>query len=282
MLVEESLKKYWAGFVGVMVCLGAVYWQILAALFEQWSKDPNYSHGFFVPVIAGWFAYRQWGAIRRTVVDPSLTGIAVMFGAMVLLVLGFLSTEYLTMRVSLVAMLAGLILYLFGRSAFREMRLPVLYLLLMIPLPYILYDAAAFPLKLIVANASVNMLKLLGFSVVREGNIILFPTLILEVADACSGLRSLMTLVTLAVTCSFLMLRTPLMRVLLVVASVPIAVVTNMLRVIVTGILAETISPELAEGVFHEMAGLGVFIMALLLTGVLTLILRHLEVRNVA
>lgn len=282
MLVEESLKKYWAGFVGVLVCLGAVYWQILAALFEQWSKDPNYSHGFFVPVIAGWFAYRQWGAIRRTVVDPSLTGIAVMFGAMVLLVLGFLSTEYLTMRVSLVAMLAGLILYLFGRSAFREMRLPVLYLLLMIPLPYILYDAAAFPLKLIVANASVNMLKLLGFSVVREGNIILFPSLILEVADACSGLRSLMTLVTLAVTCSFLMLRTPLMRVLLVVASVPIAVVTNMLRVIVTGILAETISPELAEGVFHEMAGLGVFIMALLLTGVLTLILRHLEVRNVA
>lgn len=282
MLVEESLKKYWVGFVGVLVCLGAVYWQILAALFEQWSKDPNYSHGFFVPVIAGWFAYRQWGTIRRTVVDPSLTGIAVMVGAVVLLVLGFLSTEYLTMRASFVAMLAGLILYLFGRSAFREMRLPVLYLLLMIPLPYILYDAAAFPLKLIVANASVNMLKLLGFSVVREGNIILFPTLILEVADACSGLRSLMTLVTLAVTCSFLMLRKPLMRVLLVVASVPIAVVTNMLRVIVTGILAETISPELAEGVFHEMAGLGVFIMALLLTGVLTLVLRHLEVRNVA
>jgi exosortase len=282
MLVEESLKKYWVGFVGVLVCLGAVYWQILAALFEQWSKDPNYSHGFFVPVIAGWFAYRQWGTIRRTVVDPSLTGIAVMVGAVVLLVLGFLSTEYLTMRASFVAMLAGLILYLFGRSAFREMRLPVLYLLLMIPLPYILYDAAAFPLKLIVANASVNVLKLLGFSVVREGNIILFPTLILEVADACSGLRSLMTLVTLAVTCSFLMLRKPLMRVLLVVASVPIAVVTNMLRVIVTGILAETISPELAEGVFHEMAGLGVFIMALLLTGVLTLVLRHLEVRNVA
>lgn len=282
MLVEESLKKYWAGFVGVLVCLGAVYWQIFAVLFEQWSKDPNYSHGFFVPVIAGWFAYRQWGTIRRTVVAPSLTGIAVMIGAMVLLVLGFLSTEYLTMRASFVAMLAGLILYLFGRSAFREMRLPVLYLLLMIPLPYILYDAAAFPLKLIVANASVNVLKLLGFSVVREGNIILFPTLILEVADACSGLRSLMTLVTLAVTCSFLMLRTPLMRVLLVVASVPIAVVTNMLRVIVTGILAETISPELAEGVFHEMAGLGVFIMALLLTGVLTLVLRRLEVRNVA
>ncbi|MFV0348970.1 MAG: exosortase/archaeosortase family protein [Halodesulfovibrio sp.] len=282
MFVEESLKKYWAGFLGVLVCLGAVYWQILVALFEQWSKDPNYSHGFFVPVIAAWFAYRQWGTIKRTVVDPSLTGVAVMLCAMVLLVLGFLSTEYLTMRVSFVAMLAGLILYLFGRNVFREVRLPVLYLLLMIPLPYILYDAAAFPLKLIVANASVNVLKLLGFSVVREGNIILFPTLILEVADACSGLRSLMTLVTLAVTCSFLMLKKPLMRVLLVVASVPIAVVTNMLRVIVTGILAETISPELAEGVFHEMAGLGVFIMALVLTGALTLILRRLEVRNVA
>ena len=282
MFVEDSLKKYWAGFLGILVCLGAVYWQILVALFEQWSKDPNYSHGFFVPVIAGWFAYRQWATIKRTVVDPSLSGIAVMLGAMVLLVLGFLSTEYLTMRVSLVAMIAGLILYLFGRNTFLEMRLPILYLLLMIPLPYILYDAAAFPLKLIVANASVNVLKLLGFSVVREGNIILFPTLILEVADACSGLRSLMTLVTLAVTCSFLMLKTSLMRVLLVVASIPIAVLTNMLRVIVTGILAETISPELAEGVFHEMAGLGVFIMALVLTGVLTLILRHLEVRNVA
>jgi len=282
MLLEESLRKYRIGIALLAICAGAAYWPVGERLVAQWYIDPNYSHGFFVPLIACWFLYRDWEGVKGCSVEPSLTGLAVMLAATAMLVMGFLSTEYFTMRFSFVVMLAGVVLYLFGRGVFGRMRLPILYLLLMIPIPYIVYDAAAFPLKLLVANASVSALKLAGMTVVREGNIIMFPNLVLEVADACSGLRSLMTLVTLSVTGAFLVLRRPLMRIVLVAAAVPFAVITNMARVIVTGILAEKVSPELAEGVFHEMAGLGVFVMALVLTGMLAFVLRRLEVRDAA
>lgn len=282
MRLDESLRTYRLGFTALAVCLIVAYWRVGELLVRQWYTDPNYSHGFFVPVIAGWFLYRDREALRDVQVDPALPGLLVLLCGMGMMVLGFLATELMTMRVSLVVVLAGLVLYLFGRPAFRRLRLPLFYLLLMIPLPYILYDAAAFPLKLIVTNVSVGVLKLAGLPVLREGNIIIFPELILEVADACSGLRSLMTLVTLAVTCAFLMLRSPALRVVLIVSSVPIAVVTNMFRVIITGILADQVSPKFAEGVFHEMAGLGVFVLALVLTGLLTVLLRWMEVKHVA
>jgi exosortase len=135
----------------------------------------------------------------------------------------------------------------------------------MVPLPYVVYNALAFPLKLLVAKASVAVLKILSIPTVREGNIIIFPQTILEVADACSGLRSLMSLVTLAVAMAFISQKSLLKRIILIVSAVPIAIVTNMFRVIVTGVLANHYGTAAANGFFHEFAGLAVFSMAMIL-----------------
>jgi exosortase len=143
--------------------------------------------------------------------------------------------------------------------------LPVAFLLFMVPLPYIVYDAMAFPLKLFVAKYSVLSLKLMGITVLREGNIIMFPQTVFEVADACSGLRSLMSLLALAVAVAFMTQKSPGKRLILIVSALPIAILTNMLRVIVTGVLAQYYGAAAAEGFFHEFAGLAVFAVAMVL-----------------
>lgn len=135
----------------------------------------------------------------------------------------------------------------------------------MVPLPYIVYDAIAFPLKLFVAKFSVLALKAAGVVVLREGNIIMFPSTTLEVADACSGLRSLVSLLALAVAYAFLSQKSAVRRTLVILSAVPIAMVTNMTRVIVTGFLAQYYGAAAAEGFFHEFAGMAVFALAMVL-----------------
>ena len=136
----------------------------------------------------------------------------------------------------------------------------------MVPLPYTLYDMLALPLKSLVSWSAATGIKLLGLPVLREGNMILFPNITLEVVDACSGLRSLTSLIALGVAYAFLFLKRPWQRVVLTVATVPIAVFTNALRVFITGLLARHAGAAAAEGFFHDFAGLAVFVMAMVLT----------------
>ena len=168
----------------------------------------------------------------------------------------------------------GFRLYWFGWAILRLTSLPVAFLIFMVPLPYIVYDSLAFPLKLLVTKASVTVLKILSIPVVSEGNIIMFPQTVLEVADACSGLRSLMSLVTLAVALAFLSQKTAIKRTILIISAVPIAIVTNMIRVIVTGVLANRYGAAVAEGFFHEFAGMAIFAMAMIILFAESAILR--------
>ena len=186
-------------------------------------------------------------------------------GSLLLLALGYVGVEYFTMRASLVFLLAGVILFWCGWTVLRITALPIAFLLFMVPLPYIVYDAMAFPLKLFVTKFSVLSLKAMGFTVVREGNILMFPQTVLEVADACSGLRSLMSLLALAVAMAFLTQQNPFKRLILMVSALPIAIATNMFRVIATGVLAHYYGKAAAEGFFHEFAGMAVFLLAMVL-----------------
>lgn len=249
----------------------AAYATVVPDLVGQWSDDPNYSHGFLVPLISIWFAWQRRDELRTAVVRPSTWGLVVILAALALLVVGIAGTEYFTQRFSLVLLLAGIVLFWFGREVFKILALPIVFLVFMVPLPYIVYDAIAFPLKLFVAKFSVLSLKALGVIVLREGNIIMFPNTVLEVADACSGLRSLVSLAALAVALAFVTQKTAGKRTLLILMALPIALFTNMLRVIVTGFLAQYYGAAAAEGFFHEFAGLAVFALAmvlLVLTGV--------------
>ena len=260
----------------VIVAIGAVYMTIVPDMVADWYDDPNYSHGFLVPLIAAYFLMQNWPAIKSTPLRPSNAGLLLIIGSLILLLLGYIGTEYFTMRSSLVFLLAGIVLYWFGWTVLRLSSLSIAFLIFMVPLPYIVYDSIAFPLKLLVTYASVAVLKILSVPVVSEGNIIMFPQTVLEVADACSGLRSLMSLVTLAVALAFLSQKTTVKRTILILSAVPVAIVTNMIRVIVTGVLASRYGAAAAEGFFHEFAGMAIFALAMVILFCESAILRRL------
>lgn len=273
-MFQDSLRENRWYLLALLPLLVLAYWTVVPGMVSDWNNDPNYSHGFLVPLIAGYFAWQKWPELRSLPVRPSNLGLLVVIGSLLLLIFGFAGTEYFTMRSSLVFLLAGIILFWFGWALFKGLLLPVGFLLFMVPLPYIVYDAMAFPLKLLVAKFSVAALKLMGIAVLREGNIIMFPQTVLEVADACSGLRSLMSLLALAVAYAVFSQRSNLMRVIMVLSAVPIAIATNMFRVIATGVLAHFYGAAAAEGFFHEFAGLAVFALAMILLFVLGAVLR--------
>ncbi|NOQ50940.1 MAG: exosortase [Desulfuromonadaceae bacterium] len=249
----------------LLLAIVGIYAEILQGLFLDWSHDENYSHGFLVPLISGYFAWQKREELTQLTIRPANSGIILILFALSLLIAGIAAQEFYTRRSSLVFLLCGIVLFLYGWEWLKGLALPLGFLFFMIPLPYIIYDAIAFPLKLFVAKFSVITLKLMGVVVLREGNIIMFPETVLEVADACSGLRSLMSLLALGVALAVFSQRTNSRRILLVLLTVPIAILTNMIRVIGTGFLAQYYGSAAAEGFFHEFAGMGVFLLAMVL-----------------
>ncbi|MDH4100914.1 MAG: exosortase/archaeosortase family protein [Nitrospirota bacterium] len=261
----EAIKIFRWYLVGIFLLLAAAYYRIVPEMVNDWYRDENYSHGFLVPLIAGYFAYERREALKEALISPWGPGLLVILYGLFQLIIGFLGTEYFTMRTSLIIILAGMVLYFFGREVFRHLLLPIGYLFLMVPIPYIIYDAIAFPLKLFITKVSVGFLKLIGVIVMREGNIIVFPMTTLEVADACSGIRSLVSLIALAVAYAFFIKISNVKRWIIIVSAVPIAIATNATRVIVTGILAQFWGAKAAEGFFHEFAGMMVFALAMVM-----------------
>ena len=262
-MFQDSLRENRWYLLALLPLLVLTYWTVVPGMVADWNNDPNYSHGFLVPLISGYMVWQKWPELKKLPVQSNNIGFLVVLASLLLLVFGFAGTEYYTMRSSLVFLLAGIVLFWFGRVIFKELALPIGFLLFMVPLPYIVYDAMAFPLKLLVAKFSVLALKLMGVAVLREGNIIMFPQTVLEVADACSGLRSLMSLLALAVAYAVFTQSSNVKRIIIVLSAVPIAIATNMLRVIVTGFLAQYYGAAAAEGFFHEFAGMAVFALAM-------------------
>ena len=205
MTLVQTLRTHRFELLALVLLLGAVYHSIVYEMILDWKKDDNYSHGFLVPFIAGYLAYMRKDDLVAAVVRPCNAGLAVIAMGLGVLFLGWLGSEYFTMRSSLVIIIAGSVLYLLGWEVFNILLAPLCYLLLMVPIPYIIYDAAAFPLKLLVTKVSVLSMKALGIVVWQEGNILMFPSITLEVADACSGLRSIMSLLALGAASAFVL-----------------------------------------------------------------------------
>jgi exosortase len=265
MTLSESIQRHRIYLAASLLLMAGLYYSIVPSMVLQWYQDDNYSHGFIVPFIAGYFLYRRLDEIKRIEVAPANFGLLVIIFALSQLTIAWLASEYFTLRSSLIVLLAGMVLYFFGAAVLKAAAMPILYLIFMVPLPYIIYDAMAFPLKLFVTKASVAFLKALGIAVVREGNIIMFSATTLEVADACSGIRSLVSLLALAVAYAFFTDLSPAKRWIVVLSAIPIAIFTNAMRVIGTGVLAQYYGARAAEGFFHEFAGLVVFALAMVM-----------------
>jgi exosortase len=242
-----------------------LYASVLKHLVAQWWSDPDYSHGFFVPLFSGYIFWRQRERWMKVEIKPSNFGLLVMLGAIGLLMVGSLGAELFTARLSLLVLLAGMILFLAGWGFLRAVSFPLCFLIFMIPLPQIVYNQITFPLQLLASRFATFWLDLVHVPVLRDGNILVLSNYSLEVVEACSGIRSLMTLISLAVIYGYLLEPRLWVRILLVVLMVPSAIVSNAIRIMGAGMMAHRFGPEAAEGFLHEFSGWVIFLIALLL-----------------
>jgi exosortase len=259
-----SADRWWR--VAVLVLLtGWLYFHILLHLATQWSNDSNFSHGFFVPLFSLFLFWQDRERLSKLPSVPSRWGLAILIFALSVLVLGVLGAELFLSRVSLLLVIAGLVIFFQGWAFMRAVLFPWAFLLLMIPLPTIIFNQITFPLQLLASKVAAATLPLAGVPVLREGNIINLPAMPLEVAEACSGIRSLLSLTTLAIIYGYLMETRIWVRVFLALASIPIAVAANSFRIIGTGLLVQYWDPDKAQGFFHEFSGWLVFVVSLLM-----------------
>jgi len=248
---------------GLVVLVAFLYSGILELLVRDWWRDPNFSHGFFVPAFSILVIWNRRKVLASIPVEPSWSGLAIIVLALLVYLLGVIGAELFLSRSSFVLLLAGLLIYFLGWGYFRALIFPWAFLFLMVPLPTLVLSEVTFPLQFLASNLASSLLALVGVPVLREGNILQLPTMSLEVVDACSGIRSLVSLVTLAVIYGYLMESSMVVRVALTLAAVPIAIGANSLRVTGTGLLGFYWGPDKAEGFFHTFSGWVIFILAL-------------------
>ena len=263
-----AAKPAWPAVWQIITLGGLLLWlytPTLIHLVGQWWHDPNFSHGFFVPLFAGFVIWQERNRLVRVKLQPAWSGVLILGLGLCVLILGPMGAEIFLSRFSLLIVLAGLTVLFFGWIFFRAILFPWAFLALMIPIPAIVFNQITFPLQLLASKVASATLPWLGVPVLREGNVIILPAMALEVADACSGIRSLMSLATLAVIYGYLMERNISLRVLLALASLPIAVAANSLRVVGTGLLVQYWDPDKAQGFFHEFQGWLMFVASLVM-----------------
>lgn len=244
------------------VILGALYWPILRDLGQQWWSDANYQHGFLVPVLSVYLVWRRRAALQRITPRGTWLGLPVLLAGIATLLVGDIGAENFLMRSSLLVILAGLILLHLGRQTFREVLFPLGYLFFMIPLPAILLYALTFPLQNVAARQAAWALDFLGIPVLLDGNVIHLSQISLGVTEACSGIRSLISLIAGAVAWAYFMLPSGWVTLLFVACALPITVFANAARVVATGLIGQWFGVEYASGFFHEFAGWVVYLFA--------------------
>lgn len=252
---QQNALALAAAIIGLTV----LYWPILARLAEDWLTDGNYSHGLLIIPLSAYFAWERRNRVRRLPRQPTVAGLVVVIGGLLLLVAGLLGAELFLSRVSLLVVIGGAVLFVLGWRALWTLAFPISFLLLMIPIPSIVFNEVAFPLQLIASQVGQAGLQAAGVPVLREGNTIVLAYTTLEVAEACSGIRSLISLLSLGIVYAYFTDARLSVRLLILVSTVPVAVLANGARVAGTGIAAHYYGPEAADGFFHTFSGWMVF-----------------------
>lgn len=254
----------WAPLAGVAVLLLVAYAPVLLRLAQQWNSDDDMGHGFFVPVISAYIIWQLRGKLKELPVRPNRWGLAILLYSAVQLYIATVGAELFLARTAFVISLFGIVLFLFGSLWLRTLLFPLGLLFLMVPIPAVIYNRITFPLQLLASETASSALSALGIPVLREGNIMELANRRLSVVEACSGIRSLLSLSFLSLVYGYFMEKKIWRRVVLFLATVPIAIVANASRVTMTGLLTEY-KPELAEGFFHSASGWVIFMVALMI-----------------
>jgi exosortase len=268
--------RIWLAMGAITALVIAIYAGAFGALARDWWTDnQGASYGMLIPPLA---LYIAWIGRERTFsmpARPDARGLAVIFLSCLMFLVGKLGAEYFITRLSLVLLLGGLALTFWGWARSRTLGFPLLLLLTMIPLPMLVYARITLPLQLFSSEASTAIVQFLGGSIYRDGNVLYLPHTTLGVAEACSGLHSLESLIVAALLLGFTMCTRMTSRVLLVLLAAPMAIAVNVARVTGTVFLAD-INTEYAEGFYHAFAGWFVFLIGFACTFVLAKILHRL------
>ena len=252
----------WLPMIWFGVLLIGCFAPVLGRLVRQWDHDPDMGHGFFVPLIAGFIVWQRREELAKLQPKPNKWGLVlVVLGAFQLL-LGTLGAELFTARLSFVFTLIGVVWFLGGTEVLKKLAFPLLLLFFMIPIPAIIYSSLTLKLQILASKLADDALTLLSIPVYREGNILVLPHQTLSVVEACSGIRSLLSLTFLSLVYGYFFESKIWMRVVLFFSTIPIAIIANGSRVTITGIITQ-IDPKLAEGFFHEAEGWVIFMVAL-------------------
>ena len=261
--LNELLRNFgWQGALLVAV-LVALYAPVLYRLVRQWWTDPDYSHGFLVPLLSAYLIWQRRDKLSEVARKPSNWGLLIVLGSLGLLFLGSLGAELFLTRISIIGTICGLIAYFSGWKLLRAMAFPLAFLLFAVPIPVIIYNEIVFPLQFIASRFATGCLEMLNlFPIMREGNVLIMPGMRLEVVEACSGIRSLMSLLALAAGYGYLAEKSVAVRWFLFLAMVPLAIVSNGTRVMITALMTNYIGPKAAEGFMHEFSGWVIFVVA--------------------
>jgi exosortase len=256
-------RRHLIAIAALAVTFFSVYGAVLARMAAQWRDDENYSHGFLVVPFAAYIAWTRRDALRKAPLRPSPAGLALLAASLLMFVAGKLGAELFLTRISFIGALAGTTAFVWGRTHLRILAFPLASLLFMVPLPAIVFNQLTFPLQILASMIGEGAIRGAGIPVLREGNVLQLPTRTLEVAEACSGIRSLVSLMMFAVVLGYFTEQRIIRRLLLAVAAIPLAIVANAMRVAGTGLAAEWISPTASEGFFHMFSGMVMFGTAL-------------------
>ncbi len=262
----DELKSIgWQGFLLIGI-VTALYAPILVRLVAQWYNDADYSHGFLVPLLSAYLIWHKRDDLAKVPKRPSFWGMIVVLFSLGILFLGSLGAELFLSRSSLIGVICGLVIYFQGWAMLRAMAFPIAFLMFAIPLPALIYNEIVFPLQFIASTFATRTLEILNiFPIMREGNVLVMPGMRLEVVEACSGIRSLMSLLALAAGYGYVAERSNIVRWFLFLAMVPLAIVSNGTRVMITALMTHYIGPEAAEGFMHEFSGWVIFVVATIL-----------------
>lgn len=261
--LDPAARRFAVGSIALCIALAfGIFGPVLYHMVRHWQIVGEYSHGFLIAPLALYFAWEQRHELKRARIEPSWWGVALLVLGVAALTVGRLGVELMAMRTAFFLTLNGLVLLLLGQAVYRVLIFPLLFSFLMIPLPQSLQNTITFPMQLIATDLAMVPLYWLHIPALREGNIIHLAESTLLVAEACSGLRSVMALGTLGVVFAYFFRRSWIKRLIIVVSTLPIAILVNAFRVALTGFLTHQYGEEAAQGVIHTTEGFFTFGLA--------------------
>jgi exosortase len=255
----------------VLAAFLALYYPFILKLVQDWETNDNYTHGYMVPFVSAFMIWSMRGELKAIPTKPSNWGLAILAVGLLQLFVANIGSEFFLQRTSIIIVIYGISMFLFGGRVTRSIWLAIAYLIFMIPLPAIIWNRIAFPMQLFASAVTEHAVGLFGIPIFREGNVLHLAQTTLEVVDACSGLRSLVTMVALGAAFAFLINQDPWKKWVFVLAAFPIAIIVNIVRLMATAVLANRYGSEVAQGFQHDFSGILVFS-----AGIVLLFLTHI------